>query len=90
MGRENAARLDALEVWQLRQNGTLQTLNTEVKEIRKEMNQGFSDLKDLYYDGRDEANKGRSSNSKQTVTWILSICAILVSLSGVISNFLRK
>jgi len=38
MGIENRGKIDALEAWQKRQNGDLQELKKDVKEIKESIN----------------------------------------------------
>ena len=104
---DHRRRLVYLEKWIEKQNGSLRNLGEEVKQLREdmhsgndalraEMNKGFGELKDLYYESREKAtqgdqqvNKERDSKIGQRIGWGFTALAILISIGALVVNLTK-
>lgn len=80
------ARLDSLERWVEKQNGSIEGLRDEVKGLREDMHEKFDELKDLIYESRENSAQKQSANWRQVVTWTI---ALMVGIPSCLWSFIQ-
>jgi len=87
---ERVAKLEEAQAgttdWIKRQNGALQRLGDEVKELREDMHDRIDEVKDLIHESKEKTEHKQSLNWKQAVTIGITI---LIGLPGSLWGFVQ-